>query len=336
MIRIAAIFVLLLALWLPCGARAHALDPGFLELQALGGETWRVLWRVPLVGDGPMPIGLILPATCAPAEVPDLGFDGRAFSARWVITCPGGIEGSRIAVPGLETTQTDVLVRYELRSGVIESHLLTAAAPAFDVPAPLGRVGVVKTYLPLGISHILTGVDHLLFVFVLLLLIRNGRTLLGAVTAFTVAHSLTLAAAALGWIILPSAPVEAMVALSIMFLAAELMRPEGRGLRLTDRFPWLVAFVFGLLHGLGFAGALLDIGLPKGEVPLALLIFNVGVEVGQILFILFVVATGFLLRRFFPAVIDGVITRGSPGSRLAGYAAGSIAGLWFVERVAAF
>jgi hypothetical protein len=335
-VKVCIILVAMFMLWPGAGLRAHALDPGFLELQALGGETWRVLWRVPIVDGRPMAIGLTLPGTCVPADVPELDFDGRAYTAQWVVSCPEGIEGGEIAIPGLEATQTDVLVRYELMRGEAESHRLTSATTAFVIPAPMGRVGVLTSYGALGVSHILTGVDHLLFVFILLLLIRDGRTLLGAVTAFTVAHSLSLAAAALGWIVVPAPPVEAVVALSIMFLAAELMRPEGRGLRLTDRYPWSVAFGFGLLHGLGFARALLEIGLPEGEVPLALFAFNLGVEAGQILFILFAVYAGVLLRRLYPAVIVAVTTRGAVGARAVGYVAGGLAGVWFVARVATF
>jgi hypothetical protein len=331
-----ALILMLAALWPVPGVRAHALDPGFLELQALGGDTWRALWRVPQVGGAPMQIGLTLPATCTPAEVPDLAFDGRAFVAQWVVTCPGGIDGGRIAIPGLDATQTDVLVRYELVPGQVESRRLTPASPEFDVPAPLGRVGVLTTYGALGVTHILQGVDHLLFVFVLLLLIRDARTLFGAVTAFTVAHSISLGAATMGWIVVPAPPVEAVVALSIMFLAAELMRPHGSGLRLTERYPWSVAFGFGLLHGLGFARALLDIGLPAGEVPLALFAFNLGVEVGQILFILFVLVTGHFLRRLYPRLVEGIVTRGAPGARVLGYVAGGVAGVWFVTRIAVF
>lgn len=331
-----AMLAVLAVLWPGAGARAHAFDPAFLELQALGGDSWRVLWRVPRVGEEPMQLGLMLPAACAPAEVPPLAFDGRAYAAQWVVTCPGGIEGGRIAVPGLEAVLTDVLVRYELAPGQGESRRLSPATTGFDIPAPLGLAGVVTTYVPLGVMHILEGADHLLFVFVLLLLIRDGRTLIGAITAFTVAHSLSLAAAVLGWIVVPGPPVEAVVALSIMFLAAELMQPEGRGLRLTERYPWVVAFGFGLLHGLGFARALIDIGLPQGEVPMALFSFNIGVEIGQILFVGFVLVTGLLLGRLYPALVAGITMRGARAARVVGYLAGGIAAAWFVARVAAF
>ncbi len=331
-----AILAVVLAFGFGGSARAHALDPVFLELGHMGGETWRVLWRVPAVNDRPMAVGLELPDSCSPTEPSDLVYDGRAYVAQWLISCPGGLEGETVSIPGLELTQTDALVRYELIEGQAETARLTSANISFVIPAPLGRIGVLRSYGALGVNHILTGVDHLLFVFVLLLVIRDARTLIGAVTAFTVAHSLSLGAATLGWIVVPAPPVEAIVALSIMFLAAELLRPSGRGLRLTERFPWTVAFVFGLLHGLGFARALLEIGLPEGDVPLALLAFNIGVEFGQIHFILFAVGTGLMLRRLYPILVTSVTTRGASGARFVGYFAGGLAGFWFVTRLAVF
>jgi hydrogenase/urease accessory protein HupE len=207
---------------------------------------------------------------------------------------------------------------------------------SFVVPAPQGRLGVLSTYFLLGVDHILRGIDHLLFVFALILLVRDRRRLVGAVTAFTLAHSLSLAAAALGWIVVPAPPVEAVVALSIMFLAAELVRPEGRGLRLSVRYPWVVAFAFGLLHGLGFARALLDVGLPEGEVPLALFAFNLGVEAGQLMFIALVLVAGALLGRLYPRLVDGMVRPGGRGLGATGYLLGGLAAFWFVGRVAAF
>ena len=293
MARLLMMLGLILALAGPAGA--HALQPGFLDLKALGGDAWRVFWKVPTEGPGAMAISALLPEACAPRQAEGLRFDGSAFVAEWVAICPGGLKGGEVRIEGLELTATDVLVRYELSPGNPESQRLTAATPGFSVPAPQGRLGVVATYFGLGVEHILLGIDHLLFVFALILLVRNKRQLIGAVTAFTVAHSLSLAAAVLGWVVVPAPPVEAVVALSIMFLAAELVRPEGTAPGLTREYPWVVAFAFGLLHGLGFARALLDIGLPEGEVPLALFAFNLGVEAGQLLFIALVLSAGVLI-----------------------------------------
>lgn len=330
---------LLLAVTLGLGAAeagAHALQPGFLELRALGGDVWRAFWKVPQVAGRPMPIAAVLPEACDARRPTDLAFDGAAFSAEWAATCPGGLQGGEIRIEGLESTQTDVLVRYELAPGQVESQRLTAMDTAFTVPEPQGAWGVFRTYGLLGIDHILKGADHLMFVFALVLLIRNRRQLIGAVTAFTVAHSLSLAAASLGWIVVPAPPVEAVVALSIMFLAAELAKPAGGGLRLTERYPWVVAFAFGLLHGLGFARALLEIGLPDGEVPLALLAFNLGVEVGQLLFIAAVLLVGALLARLYPVLVSAAARPGGAGRSITAYAMGSVAAVWFVGRVAVF
>ena len=321
---------------LPTRATAHALEPGFLELLHLGTGEWRVTWRVPQVVDRPMAIDAVLPEGCAPRRGPAPVFDGRAFVVGWIATCKAGLAGGEIVIEGLERTRTDVLVRYTLEGEASPQAMrLTAATPAFVVPAAMTGLGVFASYFRLGVDHILHGIDHLMFVFVLLLLIRDWRRLLGAVTAFTVAHSLSLAAASLGWIVIPVAPVEAVVALSIAVLAAELLRAPGSKPSLTERAPWVVAFAFGLLHGLGFASALLDIGLPEGDVPLALLAFNLGVEAGQILFITVVLAVGAAFARLYPAGRLQILP-GSPGLRTAAYAIGTLAAYWVFERMAVF
>jgi hydrogenase/urease accessory protein HupE len=332
--RLLVTLALLLALAGP--ASPHALQPGFLDLKAVGGDTWRVFWKVPASAGKPLPFAALLPDNCDPRRPGDLRFDGGAFFAEWVAKCPGGLEGGNIRIEGLEMTQTDVLVRYELAPGAGESQRLTAATTSFAIPAPQGRIGVLATYFALGVDHILRGVDHLMFVFALILLIRDRRRLVWAVTAFTVAHSLSLAAAALGWIVVPAPPVEAVVALSIMFLAAELLRPAGGREGLTARWPWVVAFAFGLLHGLGFARALLEIGLPEGEVPLALFAFNLGVEAGQLMFIAAVIAVGALLGRLYPLLVTSLTRAGGRGLGMTSYAMGAIAAVWFVERLAAY
>ena len=335
--RVRLLLVLLAALLLPsAGAFGHALQPGFLELGALDDRTWRVLWKKPAVAGRPMAIDALLPETCEPRRGPEPRFDGQAYVAQWVAACPQGLAGGTIRIDGLERTQTDVLIRYELEPGEGEARRLTAFDTAFVVPAAPTRVDVVLTYVRLGVDHILQGADHLLFVFALLLLIADRWRLLGAVTAFTVAHSLTLAAATLGWLVVPAPPVEALVALSIMFLAAELLQREGDGHRLSERYPWIVAFGFGLLHGLGFARALLEVGLPRGDVPLALFAFNVGVEIGQLLFIGFVLLVGSQLRRLYPATLASALAPHGRGLAGMGYAIGGVAGYWFVARIAAF
>jgi hypothetical protein len=331
-----AALVLLAAALAGAQAGAHALEPGFLELRALDAERWRVTWRKPDVGGRPMPIEAVLPEICAPNRPPPARFDGRAWSANWLARCPGGLAGGTIAIEGLDATRTDVLVRYELSPGAGQAMRLMPGMSAFVVPAVPGPWAIFGSYGALGVDHILQGVDHLLFVFALLLLIPDRRRLIGAVTAFTVAHSVSLGAAALGWIVVPAPPVEVVVALSIAFLAAEMVKPEAARDRVSARWPWSVAFGFGLLHGLGFARALLEVGLPAGDVPLALLAFNIGVEIGQLMFIAVVLLAGMLLRRLYPRLMALAVVPGGPGLRATGYAVGTLAAFWVIERVAAF
>ena len=317
-------------------ATAHALDPGFLELLHLGDTDWRVTWRVPQVVDRPMPINAVLPEGCEPRRGPAPDFDGRAFVSGWIASCKTGLAGGEIRIEGLESTRTDVLVRYTQEGEAAPQLMrLTASTPAFVGPAAMTSIDVFVSYFRLGVDHILQGVDHLLFVFLLVLLIRNWRRLLGAITAFTVAHSLSLAAATLGWIVVPAAPVEAVVALSIVFLASDLLRGSGREQSLAQRAPWFVAFAFGLLHGLGFASALREIGLPEGDVPLALFAFNIGVEAGQIVFIAVVLALGTALARLFPEGGRRFLP-GSPGLSAVAYGIGTLAAFWVFERLAVF
>ncbi|TPE51930.1 HupE/UreJ family protein [Amaricoccus solimangrovi] len=321
----AALLVLVLAIPWPVAVLAHALDPGYLELSAMDGDRWRVTWRMPDVGGSPMPIAPRLPGNCASDDPPAPRFDGRGWSTAYVATCPGGLAGGEIRVEGLENTRTDTLVRYETRPGKAVTQRLTPGAPGFIVPKDPGRLQVFASYVSLGVTHILEGADHLLFVLALLLLVRDPRRLLLAVTAFTLAHSITLVAATLGWLALPSAPVEVVIALSIVFLAHELALPPERRDPVAERFPALVAFGFGLIHGLGFAGALRDIGLPPDDIPMALLAFNLGVELGQLLFIAAILAVGAAFRRIF------VFPRRA--SAVAAYAIGTIAAFWCIARL---
>ena len=317
-------------------ANAHALEPGYLQLEFLGGDRWKVFWRKPAVGNRPMQIDPRLPRNCEPRTAPEARFDGRAYAARWIAHCPGGLAGGEIAIAGLASTQTDVLVRYETVEGKAGTKRLTADEASFGIAGKLGPFEVGTGYFSLGVDHILEGYDHLLFVFALMLLIRTPWRLVGAITAFTLAHSLTLAAAVLGWIVVPTPPVEAVIALSIMFLAAELAQRDASRLRFSERYPWIVAFGFGLLHGLGFARALLDIGLPEGELPLALLAFNLGVEVGQLIFVALCIVTGAVLMKLLPVVRILAQNKAGPAMMTTAYAIGGISAFWFIERVAGF
>lgn len=317
-------------------AGAHALQPGFLKIEAMDQTHWRVLWRVPDVGGQAMSLALSLPEGCDRPTPPPLRFDGIAHVAAWEVNCPSGLAGGTIRVDGLEATLTDVLVRFELAPGAIGTLRLTPTEIAAELPQRPSPSTVFTSYTRMGVDHILSGADHLLFVFALMLLVPDGRRLFGAITAFTVAHSLSLAAAALGWIVVPPPPVEAVIALSIMFLAAELARPPGQPPSLLVNHPWVASFAFGLLHGLGFAGALKEIGLPEGEVPLALFAFNIGVEIGQLMFVAAIMLAWVALRRILPGAAAMLTSGPRAGLRSLGYAIGTISAFWLLSRLAAF
>jgi hydrogenase/urease accessory protein HupE len=307
----------------------HALQPGYLELSLIDGELYAVTWRVPVVKGQPMPITAALPERCDTPAPGHLTWDGTAYVARWTATCPGGLEGGVIRIDGLDRTATDVLVRFDFADGTGQAHRLTASDISFTVPSQPSQFEVARTYFQFGVTHILLGIDHLLFVLALLILVKGTRRIVITVTAFTLAHSLTLAGATLGLVHMPGPPIEATIALSIAFVATEIVNSRRGAPGLTERFPWLVAFTFGLLHGFGFAGALTEVGLPHNAIPVALLFFNIGVEIGQLLFIAAVVACVLVARRLkFP--------RPAWAGAIPAYAIGGLAMFWVFERLAAF
>ena len=320
--------VLALLAW-ASAARAHELRPAYLELRELGPDRWGVLWKVPAREELRLSIAPRFDNRCRPEGTAIRYRQADAWADRWTLVCPGGLAGTTVRIERLEVTFTDVLVRVVRADGSVQTSRIIPSAPSFVIEISPGLWEVAGTYLRLGVEHILGGVDHLLFVFGLLLLVSGWRRVVGTITAFTVAHSVTLAAATLGWVHVPQAPVEAVIALSIVFVAAEVVHArEGRP-GLAERWPWLVAFTFGLLHGLGFAGALREVGLPSGAIPLALLFFNLGVELGQLAFVLAVIALRRLLR--------GPLQRLPTGAwRVPAYVTGAVAAFWVFERVSGF
>ena len=322
---------------------AHEVRPAYLELHQTGGETYDVLWKVPGQGED-LRLGLYvqLPESCSNLSQPRGALAANAYTERWSIRCAGGLSGGTIRIAGLSATLTDVLVRLQRLEGTTQVTRLTPASSSFVVEAAPSRMEIVRTYLALGVEHILTGVDHLLFVLGLLLLVRGLGRLVKTVSAFTVAHSVTLALATLGFVHVPSPPVEAVIALSIVFVAKEILRSRGRSAStqpsLTERQPWLVAFSFGLLHGLGFAGGLSEVGLPQGHIPLALLLFSIGVEVGHFGFIAAVFAFMALGRRAMRGLrlSPTWLHRFTVLRLLPPYAIGGTAMFWLIERLAAF
>jgi hydrogenase/urease accessory protein HupE len=309
---------------------AHELQPGFLELKEVAPGRYDVLWKLPSLGEASdvrMPLAPIFPETCRQLGEARTERSGTAwvFTAR--LDCKGGLAGRTLAIDGLEAFTTDVLVRVQQADGRVETHLLKPVQPSVTLRSADDLRRGAWAYLYLGIEHILLGVDHLLFVLGLLLIVRDRWMLVKTVTAFTVAHSITLAVATFGIATVPAAPLNAAIALSILFLGPEIVRRWRGETSFTIRHPWVVAFAFGLLHGFGFASGLAQLGLPKGEIPLALLLFNVGVELGQLAFVLLIV----LLERAFrqlqihwPIIVQ----------RLPGYVVGALGAFWTIQRVA--
>ncbi|ASK88277.1 HupE/UreJ family protein [Sphingorhabdus sp. SMR4y] len=268
-------------IWLTRPAAAHEIRPAALELTEQADGTVDVIWKQPVLSGRKLRMRPVLPAQCAPPEQTQQQFSGTATIESWQTACR--LDRGQVRIEGLERTLTDVFVRLTLADGRELTRVLRPATPAFSLQAQTGD-SPASAYLRIGGEHMLLGWDHLLFVLGLLLL-TPVRRIFWVITAFTAGHSLTLAITALGLLRLPGGPVELLIALSIFFLAVEVVRKQAGKTSLTIRQPWIVAAAFGLLHGLGFAGALADIGLPKGQEIWALLLFNLGVEIGQILFV---------------------------------------------------
>jgi hydrogenase/urease accessory protein HupE len=306
---------------------AHELRPGFLEISQTGAETYDVRFKVPARGDMRLALYVRLPTECSEAQPARTEQTGNAILERLVVRCPSGLAGHQVSIDGLAGTFTDVVVRVALAGGAVQATRLTPDQPYFAVAAAPTWMDTARTYFLLGVEHILLGIDHLLFVLALLFLVGNTWMLVKVITAFTLAHSITLAVAALDLVQIPQAPVEAVIALSIMFVAAEVVRNKQHESDFTSKAPWIVAFAFGLLHGLGFGGALKEIGLPQSDVPLALFSFNLGVEAGQLLFVFAVLALMTAGGR--------LLTINLPWLRsVTSYGIGSVAAIWFIQRFA--
>ena len=320
-------------------ARSDELRPGYLELRQTDPSTYSLLYKIPARGeDLRLALYVNLPDGTSDIGAPRISFGEGAYVERRTIRRDGGLAGHAIAIEGLSATSTDVLVRIETLAGAIQTERLSPTRTAFVVQAVPGSGEVAATYLRLGVEHILFGFDHLLFVLALVILVRGWRRVAVTVTAFTIAHSITLAAATLGFVNVPRPPVEATIALSIMLVSAEILNARNGKPGLTVRLPWLVAFSFGLLHGLGFAGALAEVGLPQTAIPLALLFFNVGVEIGQLVFVAAVLSLIWLLCYVASRLGEAAfVTRSFDRLDVAAaYGIGVIAACWLIERTTAF
>jgi len=308
---------------------AHEIRPAFLQIVQIDQNQFDVYWKVPRLGDKIPSIAVLFPNDFKVESLsqpnPVSGFVIYAYR----IHSEAPLNGQTISIDGLNKTLIDVLVHVNFLNGEKISFMLQPDNPSYIIPDKETLLGTITTYLILGVEHILLGIDHLLFVLALLLITVGFKKLIKTITAFTIAHSITLSLAALGFVGLPGPPVEAVIALSIVFLAVELMHYYKGENTLTAKYPWVVAFAFGLLHGFGFAGALANIGLPQTSIPSALLFFNVGVEIGQIAFILVVLGFIWLVKKSkitFPKWLKLVPS----------YCIGGISSYWLLDRVIGF
>jgi len=306
-------------------AIAHEVRPGFLELTQTAEETYNFLWKKPSGGEVELQIAPVVPPQCRLVVPGAQQLSPGAVVVRGQLSCPGGIAGKTLAIAGLESTITDVLVRVNHADGRLESHLLRPTSASVTFGGDTGLAERALGYVQLGFQHILLGADHLLFVLGLMLIVADRWMLVKTLTAFTVAHSITLALATLGYASAPLLPLNAAIALSILFLGPEIVRAWRGETSFTIRHPWVVAFAFGLLHGFGFASGLTTMGLPQAEVPMALLLFNIGVEIGQLFFVGLILALERAFRILeirWPRFMEA----------LPGYAVGSLGAYWTIQR----
>jgi len=321
---------LLVLLTTPCAVLGDEFRPALLELDERDGGWVEVTWKVPMRGDQVLALTPVLPQFLEPMgpgsarQVPGAWLETRSYRAG-----EQTLNGVTLGIEGLAAIPADVLVRVKLRDGTEHSAILRSGTSSFTIPEQATRVDLAISYWRMGTIHILEGYDHLLFLLTLLLIVSGIWPLLKTVTAFTLAHSLTLALATLGLLYIPPVPTEAVISLSIALLAVEVVRKNQGQFTLSERYPWLVAFTFGLVHGLGFAGALSEIGVPPNEVPLALLMFNVGVETGQVMF---VVVVSLMLAGLHRLHSHSALTL----ARATPYAIGSVAMFWTIQRIGLF
>jgi hydrogenase/urease accessory protein HupE len=325
--RFEKLFLFLVLCLLSKTVNAHEIRPAYLEIKEVGANRVTVFWKQPVSGESGIYLTPVLSSGWLNDTASFNSSTGVAWIRQWNIKTRQSIVGQTITIDGLKNTITDVLVNITFRDGTNLIRIIHPSDPALMVEKSQHSTLPVIDYLRLGIEHILFGIDHLLFVLTLILIVKGKSRLFKTITAFTLAHSITLAAATLGWVHIPSGPVEAVIALSIIFLAVELVNYYKGERVFSSRYPWVVAFIFGLLHGFGFAGALASVGLPEHDIPLALLLFNLGVETGQILFILCVMLVIWLLKKTIRNMPEW-------SKWLPPYAVGCMAAVWFFQRLA--
>ena len=309
---------------------ADEIKLSYLEIKEIKPQYYSVLLKLASKDDQKLAVTMSMPKGCSLTLPQTSHLVNTTYVDRWQMKCHEGLEEKTLHLTGLKSTGTETLLRLEFLSGRSHSILLTPGKTSYYINKDESTWQIVQTYTWLGITHILLGFDHLLFVFALLLIVKNMRRLLWTVTAFTLAHSLTMAVATLGIVTVPQAPVEAVIALSILFLAMEIIHEQQGKVGLTAKYPWIIAFIFGLLHGFGFAGALAEIGLPQQAITLALVFFNIGVELGQLMFVATIVLIVVMLQRLnYPALLNKLQTT-------VVYMIGGISAFWLIERTLSF
>ncbi|RUX28875.1 HupE/UreJ family protein [Mesorhizobium sp. M7A.F.Ca.US.011.01.1.1] len=307
------------------GTSAHEVRPAYLSVEEGAPNDFTVLFKTPMQGDARLALSALFSGKIE-AMTPIVSRPtGDAMVQTWHMRTIEPLAGQNVLIEGLQNTMTDTLVHVVFANGNSWTARLTPSAPSAVIPASQSSWAVFVTYVQHGIEHIAFGFDHLLFVAGLMLIVRDWRKLVKAITAFTAAHSITLTCATLGWLTLPSRPVEAMISISIVMIAAEVVRMELGHLSLAIARPWIVAFAFGLLHGFGFAGALVELGLPHSDVPMALLAFNVGVELGQLAFIAVLLSAVYAVGRLIAIPRQSIVT--------SAYAIGIVATFWSIQRL---
>ena len=325
MTRLIRILLVLIAALLALPAQADELRPGYLEFTQQDAKLWKLVWKAPVLGGLATRTKPAFPDFCTQSP-PQARVEGLVLVAESRLTCSRDLAGSQVGLAGMDAAFTDALLRVAPLGRPVQAARLTQDKAMVEIALVPDGWEVARSYFVLGIIHILEGYDHLLFVIALVLLIGRFGMVVKAATAFTVAHSITLVGSTLGLVGLAQAPVEALIALSIVFLAVEIVKQNPEAPNLAERAPWIVAFLFGLIHGFGFAGALREIGLPESDVPTALLTFNLGVEAGQLVIVAAVMLAITALRRFAPA-------RLRTSTVVSSYAIGITASFWFIERL---
>jgi hydrogenase/urease accessory protein HupE len=327
MIGVRLVVLCLMSLFAIGELSAHEVRPAYLEIKEISPERYKLFWKTPARGNATIRLDVALPEHCTERAPRVSVNDGAAHVQRWSVECKSGLSGQEVRIDGLDQTLIETIVRFVKIDGSSQTARLMAGTDTFLAAEASNIAGVASAYVPLGIEHILFGFDHLCFVLALLLLINNTRRLIWAVTAFTVAHSITLAVATLGYVTAPPGPIESLIAFSIVLVAAEVVFMCRGKARATASRPWILAFGFGLLHGFGFAGALSETGLPGDAIPSALLFFNVGVEIGQLAFVAVALGAFVLARRFASNLVPRAVLATA-------YGIGTLAAFWTVERVA--